>query len=147
MLEELLNYTKVADLKVISVFREANRALPRAEYLFNHILNSHHIWVRRIRLEKPDFERFDPHPVREFEELLLQNCRESLEVLKEGNLSAEISYSNSGGETFSNVVSDILFHVVNHSTYHRAQVASEFRMNGLTPPVTDFIILKRQVEL
>ena len=147
MLEELLKYTKAADLKVVHAFRQAHAPLPRAEYLFNHMLNSHHIWVRRIRMEKPRFERFDPHPVEEFENLLLQNFMESMEVVKEGNLSAEISYSTSTGETYRNVVSDILFHVVNHSTYHRAQVATEFRINGLTPPVTDFIILKRLGEI
>ena len=30
-------------------------------------------------------------------------------------------------------------HVVNHSTYHRGQVASKLKRLGVEPPVTDFI--------
>ncbi|WP_209331385.1 DinB family protein [Lunatimonas salinarum] len=34
-------------------------------------------------------------------------------------------------------------HIVNHSTYHRGQIATLFRESGLQPVVTDYIMLKR----
>lgn len=33
----------------------------------------------------------------------------------------------------------VLRHVVNHSTYHRGQVASKLRMLGVDPPATDLV--------
>jgi uncharacterized damage-inducible protein DinB len=44
---------------------------------------------------------------------------------------------------FSNDIKSIIFHVINHSTYHRGQIASEFKQNGLDPMVTDYILYKR----
>ncbi len=34
----------------------------------------------------------------------------------------------------------VLRHIVNHSTYHRGQVASKLKRFGVTPPVTDLVI-------
>ncbi|MCF8317339.1 MAG: hypothetical protein K9I02_01220 [Haliscomenobacter sp.] len=54
-----------------------------------------------------------------------------------------INYSNSKGQLFSNSIQDMLFHIINHSTYHRGQVATEFKRQGLEPLVTDYIFFKR----
>ena len=35
-------------------------------------------------------------------------------------------------------------HVVNHSTYHRGQLATQLRQLGHTPPNTDFIRFLRE---
>ncbi|QLH28398.1 MAG: hypothetical protein HWD63_02710 [Candidatus Parvibacillus calidus] len=37
---------------------------------------------------------------------------------------------------------DIIFHIINHSTYHRGQIAMEFRQSGLEPLNTDYIFYK-----
>ncbi|WP_414711827.1 DinB family protein [Sphingobacterium sp. UBA1498] len=44
---------------------------------------------------------------------------------------------------FHNKVNDILLHVFNHGTYHRAQIASEMRRNGVEPINTDYITFIR----
>ena len=71
------------------------------------------------------------------------NYEHSLHILDKFDLTATMSYTNSKGQTFSNSIRDILFHVINHSTYHRAQIATEFKQNGLEPLVTDYIFYKR----
>ena len=55
--------------------------------------------------------------------------------------------TNSKGETFSNKIKDILFHIINHSTYHRAQIATDLKQNGIEPINTDYIFYKRKLEL
>jgi 4-aminobutyrate aminotransferase-like enzyme len=40
--------------------------------------------------------------------------------------------------SFSLPLRHLMLHVVNHSTYHRGQLATQFRQLGLTPPNTDF---------
>ena len=60
------------------------------------------------------------------------------------DLKRSVSYTTQAGDSLVNTVGDILFHAANHSTYHRAQVATVFKQNNIQPPVTDFIALKRQ---
>ncbi len=144
MLKELIRYTEVADGKVIDAFLQAGKPLEEAERLFCHVLNAQHIWVNRIRGTKCDIGRFDRHQVKDFNIIHQRNIEDLYTVLAEGNLSAKVTYSTSTGDVFTDIVSDILFHVVNHSTYHRAQVATQFRINGINPPATDYIFLKRQ---
>ncbi|MXV17131.1 DinB family protein [Hufsiella ginkgonis] len=43
----------------------------------------------------------------------------------------------------TNSVVDIIYHVTNHSTYHRGQVATQFRLHEIACPATDYIWLKR----
>ena len=61
------------------------------------------------------------------------NQEHSLLILDKFDINETINYSNSNGKTFSKVIRDLLFHVINHSTYHKAQIATEFRQNGLDP--------------
>lgn len=147
MLKELIRYTELADAKMIDTFHKAGKPMPEAERLFSHILNSQYIWVSRIRREMAKLDRFDLHDIKDFAGLHQQNISGLLHLAEESDLSTVVEYSNSKGEKFADTIFDILFHVVNHSTYHRAQVATQFRINGITPPVTDYIFLKRQGEL
>lgn len=137
----------LADRKMIGTFKKAGRPLPEAERLCSHILNSQYIWVCRIRGEKTNVDRFDLLEAGEFEDMQLRNMRLFYHILENADLSGTVSYTNSQRQAFTDVIGDILFHVVNHSTYHRAQVASQFRIHGIQPPVTDYIFLKRQGEL
>lgn len=50
-----------------------------------------------------------------------------------------IKYSNSTGTVFETAVSDILLHVFNHGTYHRAQIAKEMKQHNIEPINTDYI--------
>jgi uncharacterized damage-inducible protein DinB len=58
-------------------------------------------------------------------------------------LTEVISYTNTQGEAFQTTVEDILIHVFNHGTYHRAQVARDLRQHALTPVNTDYITYVR----
>lgn len=54
-----------------------------------------------------------------------------------------ISYRRLGGEPGSNRLDVLVRHVVNHSTYHRGQVAAFLRNLGRTPPSTDLVLWDR----
>jgi len=86
---------------------------------------------------------WDLQPVHQRAEIDANNYRHSLKILDEIDLAAIINYSNSQGQPFSNSVRAILFHIVNHSTYHRGQIATEFRNSGIEPIHTDYILYKR----
>ncbi len=58
--------------------------------------------------------------------------------LADADLARVLTYRRFNGEVQSNVLSDLLLHVVNHGTYHRGQLATLLRQAGATPPATDF---------
>lgn len=143
MLKDLIRYTEVADSIFISKFSGTERSLPEAEALFSHILNAQHIWIGRINQIECIYDRFEIHPKESFDNIHKENISH-LYALEKLDLNYTVAYSNSAGEIFENKALDILLHLINHSTYHRAQVATQFRLNNMQPPVTDFIFLKRQ---
>ncbi len=51
-----------------------------------------------------------------------------------------IRYENPPGTTWTYALSEMVRHVVNHSSYHRGQVASLLRRLGVTPPATDYLV-------
>ncbi len=144
MIRDLLIYTDLADKRVVNTFIEADKPLPEAERLFGHVLNAQHVWVSRIKGIKPEFESWTLQNQSSFKQLQEQNISALLQLLESLDLSQEIEYRSFAGEPFKSVISDILLHVVNHSTYHRAQIAAQFKQSGITPPVTDYVFLKRE---
>ncbi|MFL6193819.1 MAG: DinB family protein [Thermoanaerobaculia bacterium] len=62
-----------------------------------------------------------------------------LASLTEEQLAAEIAWVDSEGPTYSRPLWQPVCHMVNHSTYHRGQVASLMRQLGYQPPRTDLI--------
>lgn len=146
MLAELINYTKVADSRLITVFENHPNLPEKALSLFNHVLNAQHIWATRILGQAPNFAVWAVHQPSELAAIAEANHQLLQQILENVPLAQTINYQNTQGE-YSNVVKDILFHVVNHSTYHRAQIASILKSVGIEPPVTDYIILKRENQL
>lgn len=147
ILTKLIRYTEVADQKIISCFKEYDVPLPQAELLFSHILNAQHLWINRARVTKSLYDRFHLHSVNEFEALHKKNIAELKELVATADLEKEVQYDNMDHTTYANKVGDILFNVVNHSTYHRGQVVTQFKRHGITPPWTDYIVLLRNGEL
>ncbi|MEY5047651.1 MAG: hypothetical protein RLZZ175_1010 [Bacteroidota bacterium] len=110
--------------------------------LFNHTINAHQIWNSRIIGE----QTFGVYQINEFESLSLideNNFNISLQILQNYNLDTVFEYKTSKGDEFINSVKEILFHVINHSTYHRAQIASECKLIGIDPLASDYILYTR----
>jgi uncharacterized damage-inducible protein DinB len=79
----------------------------------------------------------------EMSDLNGQNDSITADIIKGGSLDTLVEYTNTKGEKFANTRQDILLHVVNHSTYHRGQIASALKHAGIDPPTTDYIFYKR----
>ena len=61
-----------------------------------------------------------------------------LAQLTDADLEGVVSYRAPDGQAFSHPFGQLMRHVVNHSTYHRGQLATQLRQLGHTPPNTDF---------
>jgi len=141
---ELFEYSHHFNQKLSEVFdNNPDKTSEKATKLFNHILNAHHIWNNRIEKNQASLGVWEINAIQELKVIDKRNYQKSIQILENVELSEIISYQNSKGQTFSNSIQDILFHIINHSTYHRGQIATEFKQMGLEPLTTDYIFFKR----
>lgn len=142
-LEELFEYNHVMNEQLIQLLnKHIDNVSEKSFKLLSHMLNAHQIWNARI-LQKPPFQVWQLNNWQDINPINLDNYTNSLNILISEDLTREIEYSNSAGQRFKNKIEDILFHIINHSTYHRAQIATECRIYGIEPLSADYIIYKR----
>jgi len=140
---DLFEYTFHFNNEMIRIISDN---LPKADEktvrLINHILNAQQIWNARILGEKT-FEVWQINPFESLEEINQQNFKNSIQIIENYDSDQRIEYHNSKGTAFENSIFEMLFQAVNHSTYHRGQINSLLRQNGIEPVVTDYIFYKR----
>ena len=142
--KELFEYSHHFNQQLAAVFEEqAQMTSENSVKLFNHILNAHQVWNRRIVQDQNSFGVWEMHNIQDLKDIDQANYAGSIHILDQFDLNRLMKYSNSKGQVFTNSVRDILFHIINHSTYHRGQIAAEFRQNGIVPLLTDYIFYKR----
>jgi uncharacterized damage-inducible protein DinB len=106
-------------------------------------LNAHQIWNNRIDPQQPTFGVWELHETNDLKQIDKSNYEQTILMLDKIDLNDIVTYTNTRGQAFDNTIRDIYFHVINHSTYHRGQIATEFRKHGLEPLITDYIFYKR----
>lgn len=110
-----------------------------------HIMWGEWVWLRRWRGESPK-RRFDPSEFPRIVDIELHwdaiagDQADYIAGLTEERVTARLSYENLQGERWEYSLGHMLQHVVNHSSYHRGQVAMLLRQLGREPPATDFLI-------
>jgi uncharacterized damage-inducible protein DinB len=143
--KELFAYSHHCNQQLAEVFvKHPDTTSEKAISLFSHILNAHHIWNNRIDPQQAAYGVWQLQDAKDFKQIDQANYKHSLHILDTFDLDATINYNNSKGQSFQNSIQDVLFHSINHSTYHRGQIATDFKTTGLQPLVTDFIFYKRE---
>lgn len=141
---DLFQYSHHYNQKLLELLlAHPDKVSDKAKRLMSHILNAHHIWIARINNVPADVLVWETHDLPALATIDKVNFERSLEVVGRNIWSEVIGYNTSRGEPFSNTVRDILFHIINHSTYHRAQIATELKAAGIDPLITDYIFYKR----
>ena len=110
-----------------------------------HMYGAEWIWLERLRGTSPASLPFsldfpDVATIRKRWLDVEREQREFLDFLDADRLSQVISYVNLKGESFAYPVGRLLHHIVNHSTYHRGQIATLLRQLGATPISTDMLL-------
>jgi uncharacterized damage-inducible protein DinB len=142
--KELFEYSHHFNQQLINLLVEnKDKASERSMQLINHMINAHQVWNSRI-LGEPSFGVWEMHPIDELMQLEESNHTKTMAIIDSMDLSTIIDYKNTAGNPFSNSVRDMLFHVVNHSTYHRGQIASDCKRRGIATISTDYIFYKWQ---
>lgn len=142
--KELFEYSHYFNQQLINLLIEnKDKVSERSIQLINHIINAHQVWNSRI-LGEPSFGVWEMHPDTDLLQLEKANHSKTIAIINTMDLSKTIDYKNTAGKPFSNSIRDMLFHTVNHSTYHRGQIASDCRQHEITVISTDYILYKWQ---
>ncbi|SMD43476.1 Uncharacterized damage-inducible protein DinB (forms a four-helix bundle) [Aquiflexum balticum DSM 16537] len=143
--QDLYEYSHQSDLTTIGLLEKYGSEVPEKIIKnFSHILNAQHLWNHRIEGIKSSFKVWDIHLISQFREINESLFLQSFRIIEKEDFERQVNYINSQGESFTNTVKEILFHVVNHSTYHRGQVMLQLRESGLEAISTDYIFYKRK---
>jgi len=121
----------------------------KPEELLSHIISAQKIWLNRILGRDIAANPWQKITQKEW---ILQSTAVTaewinfLEGLHDEGFEERIEYKNSKGEKFTNTIRDIVVQVINHSTYHRAQIAQLIRQSDGEPAKTDYIVYQRQFQ-
>lgn len=120
----------------------------RALELVSHLLRTQDVWYGRVKkTDHANLSFWTTDSLATCEDRLegsTNRWRTLLDEHSDDDLRRTISYTNSEGRAFQTPLRDILTHVVNHGTHHRAQIALVLRRAEITPPPTDFIFFVRE---
>ncbi len=148
-LETLLDYDDWANREVVTSLEAsavAGALPPAAVRLLAHVVGASRLWLSRLRGE--------PMPCAVWPAWTLAPCAAEVATLRArwrewaapldaatnaASLDVTIAYVNSKGERHTSRVADVLLHVALHGTHHRAQLLTQLRAAGHTPPCLDFI--------
>lgn len=141
---QLFDYNFYCNKKLIEECIKLDKVPEKSIKLFSHILNAHNIWNARILKKPADYKVWQIHPIKKWGDIHYENQRSSFEITTNAtDFEIRIDYENKEGRLFTNTLQEILFHIINHSTHHRSQIAMNFRDNELEPLSLDYIFYKR----
>ena len=141
-------FSSLSALSDEQLTRNLDSSFPSIRDTVAHFVFAEWAWLRRWKGENPS----GPPPrhadagldhLREtFEELHAERSAFLENLSGEEQLGEVVVYRNIKGEEQRRRLGDLCRHVVNHSSYHRGQVATLLRQVGGTPAATDFVLYK-----
>ena len=122
---------------------EATSSFPSIGATLAHIVGAEWIWLRRWLGDNPTsvpIWKGRPNLTELKAQLAAVEAERAsfLARLTDADLERAVSYRGLDGQGFAHPLRQLMLHVVNHSTYHRGQLATLLRQLGQTPPSTDF---------
>ncbi len=144
---KLFDYDKYANLLMLqSMFAAGNPQ--KTEQIMAHLLVTQQVWLQRCKgLSPKNITIWPDWKIETFEPVIHQNYAACTDFIQPepGNFAQLIHYQNTKGESFQNYLDDILTHVINHGTHHRAQIGQLLKLAGLQQlPATDYIVYLRK---
>jgi uncharacterized damage-inducible protein DinB len=131
------------NLALIKIFEQQEDQLSQNVLRsFSHILNVHYLWNCRLKHISADSNDWDILPLSYFMRFEYQNYQETRDLLAYTDWEEMINYHSSEGIPLSGLTTDILYHILQHSTYHRAQIIAELKGSNLQIPSFEFVLIR-----
>lgn len=144
---KLYQYNAWANKRVLGTLQRQQVSDEKILSLMGHVVAAQFLWLHRIKgLPPPDVKLWGNYTLEQLVGLAEKAGKEWLDyVAANESFDREMTYKNYVGEPYTNNVEMVMIHLVNHSSYHRAQVAMLLRQKGLEPINTDFITYDRVI--
>jgi uncharacterized damage-inducible protein DinB len=138
-----------AELSLEQFTRDLGSSFRSVRDTLAHIYGAEWIWLERwhgrIPSALPSADDFpDFNSVRSRWAQHEANLDSFVVSLTTSELERVIKYKNTQGTPFEGPLWPMLQHVVNHSSYHRGQIATLLRQLGAKPVSTDLILFHRE---
>jgi uncharacterized damage-inducible protein DinB len=150
---ELLSYNTWANTRLLEAVARLDSkqftlavggSYPSVQATLTHIVWAEWVWLERWLGRSPK-ELFAPEEFPSVAELRkrwtqIQAAQEAfVKALAPEELQRVVRYTNRLEETWEYALWRALYHLFNHSSYHRGQVTNMLRLLGAQPAITDFL--------
>ena len=145
---KLYRYNAWANKRVIGTLVRQQVHDEKILSLLGHVVAAQFLWLHRIKgLPAPDVKLWGGnYTLDQLVEMAERAGKQWLEFVEStDNFDREMTYRNYVNEPYTNNVENVMIHLVNHSSYHRAQIAMLLRQKGYEPINTDFITYDRVI--
>ena len=140
---------RITQLSTEIIHKEMNSSFSSIYKTVVHLMDVESIWWQRLKLQEHvewpgkifngNFEELSQQLL-----LLSKQWNDWIQSTNEANLTHVFAYQNSKKEHFKQPVYEMLLHLFNHQTFHRGQLITMLRQNGVEKiPPTDFIVFSR----
>ena len=144
---KLYQYNAWANKRVINCLTRQNIEDEKILSIMGHIVAAQFLWLHRIKgLPPAEVKLWGDYKLPQLITMAEDAGRLWLEFVEQTeDFDRELTYYNYVGDPYINNVEMIMIHLVNHCSYHRAQVAMLLRQKGFEPINTDFITYDRVI--
>jgi uncharacterized damage-inducible protein DinB len=144
---KLYQYNAWSNKRVLGCLTRQNVRDEKILTIMGHIVAAQFLWLHRIKgLPAPDVKLWGEYTLNQLQ-LLADDAGTKWIEFVEGtdNFDRDLTYRNYVNELYTTNVEMIMVHLVNHSSYHRGQIAMLLRQKGFEPINTDFITYDRVI--
>ncbi|OAB43723.1 DinB family protein [Paenibacillus glacialis] len=145
-IQKMFEHLNWANQRILEIFQNVEIGEQQLS-LFSHILYSEQVWLTRLKgmdsLQMPIWEDGDITVCAKLIKQNEENFKTFLTEIAKTDLDNLITYTNSSGKEFMTSIRDILTHVALHGQYHRGQINSRLRVDGIDPVNIDYITFVR----
>lgn len=144
---KLYQYNAWANKRVLNTLLRQQVRDEKILSLMGHIVAAQFLWLHRIKgLPPADVKLWGTYELSQLADMAEKAGTEWLAFVENtDDFNREMTYRNYTGDPYTNNVEMVMIHLVNHSSYHRAQIAMLLRQKGLEPINTDFITYDRVI--
>ncbi len=144
---KLYQYNAWANKRVLNCLQQQNIDDEKILSITGHIVAAQFLWLHRIKgLPPAQVKLWGDYKLPQLVTMAEEVGNLWLDFVQQtDDFNRELTYNNYTNDPYVNNVEMIMIHLVNHSSYHRAQVAMLLRQKGFEPINTDFITYDRVI--
>lgn len=142
---KLYHYNAWANERVLKCLKSQGVKDEKVLTLMGHIVAAQFLWLHRIKgLPAPSVKLWGSYTLAQLLDMAADAGKQWTDYVDStDDFDRELTYRNYVNDQYTNNVETIMIHLVNHASYHRAQIAMLLRQKGMEPINTDFITYDR----